>query len=110
MELTEAKKSGAVVLGVNGRVDATNAGVLEQRVLGLIDAGEKRLVIDCAELQYISSAGLRVLLVAAKRLSTGGQLALAALNHQIRDVFDIAGFSSIFQIYPTQADAVAALQ
>ena len=110
MELTEAKKSGAVVLGVSGRIDATNAGVLEHKILALIDAGEKRLVIDCAQLQYISSAGLRVLLIAAKRLSDGGKLALATLNHQIRDVFDIAGFSSIFQIYRTQDDAVAAVQ
>lgn len=110
MELTESKKGGAVVLGLNGRVDASNAAVLEQRILALIDAGEKRLVIDCAQLQYISSAGLRVLLIAAKRLSDSGQLALAALNHQIRDVFDIAGFSSIFQIYRTQDDAVAAVQ
>jgi anti-anti-sigma factor len=83
---------------------------LEQRILALIDAGEKRLVIDCAQLQYISSAGLRVLLIAAKRLSDSGKLALAALNNQIRDVFDIAGFSSIFQIYRTQDDAVAAVQ
>jgi len=110
MELTESKKGGAVVLGLSGRVDATNAGVLEQRILALIDAGEKRLVIDCAQLQYISSAGLRVLLIAAKRLSDSGKLALAALNHQIRDVFDIAGFSSIFQICRTQDDAVAAVQ
>jgi anti-anti-sigma factor len=110
MELTESKKGGAVVLGLSGRVDATNAAVLEQRILALIDAGEKRLVIDCAQLQYISSAGLRVLLIAAKRLSDGGKLALATLNSQIHDVFDIAGFSSIFQIYRTQDDAVAAVQ
>ena len=110
MELTESKRSGAVVLGVNGRIDATNAALLEQKILALIDAGEKRLVIDCAQLQYISSAGLRVLLIAAKRLSDGGKLALATLNNQIREVFDIAGFSSIFQICRTQDDAVAAVQ
>ena len=110
MDIAESRKNGAVVLGLNGRVDASNASVLEQRVLALLDAGETRLVIDCAQLQYISSAGLRVLLVAAKRLSNSGKLALAALNNQIRDVFDIAGFSSIFQICRTQDDAVAAVQ
>jgi anti-anti-sigma factor len=110
MDIAESRKNGAVVLGVNGRVDASNASVLEQRILALLDAGETRLVIDCAQLQYISSAGLRVLLVVAKRLSNSGKLALAALNNQIRDVFDIAGFSSIFQIYRTQDDAVAAVQ
>jgi anti-anti-sigma factor len=110
MDIAESRKKGAVVLGLNGRVDASNASVLEQRILALLDAGETRLVIDCAQLQYISSAGLRVLLVAAKRLSNSGKLALAALNNQIRDVFDISGFSSIFDICGTQDEAVAAVQ
>lgn len=110
MDIGEAKTNGVVVLSLNGRVDASNAATLEQKILALIAAGEKRLVIDCAQLQYMSSAGLRVLLVAAKRLSNDGKLGLAALSNQIRDVFDIAGFSSIFQIYRTQDEAVAAVQ
>ena len=110
MQITEAKKDGVVVLGLDGRVDASNAGGLEQKILALIDAGETRLVIDCAQLQYMSSAGLRVLLVAAKRLSSTGKLAIAALNPQIREVFDIAGFSSILDIYRTQDEAVDAVR
>jgi anti-anti-sigma factor len=110
MEIAEAKKNGVVVLSVDGRVDASNAATLEQKILAVIAAGENRLVIDCARLEYVSSAGLRVLLVAAKRLSSTGKLGVAALNTQIRDVFDIAGFSSIFQIYRTQDEAVAAVQ
>lgn len=110
MQITEAKKDGVVVLGLDGRVDASNAGGLEQKILALIDAGETRLVIDCAQLQYMSSAGLRVLLVAAKRLSSTGKLAIAALNTQIREVFDIAGFSSILDIYRTQDEAVDAVR
>ena len=102
MEITESRKNGAVIVGVSGRIDASNAAAFEQKLLALIGAGETRLVIDCAQLQYISSAGLRVLLVATKRLSDGGKLALASLNNQIRDVFDIAGFSSILQICRTQ--------
>jgi len=110
MDIAEAKTNGVVVLSLNGRVDASNAATLEQKILALIAAGEKRLVIDCAQLQYMSSAGLRVLLVAAKRLSSDGKLGIAALSNSIRDVFDIAGFSSIFQIYRTQEEAVAAVQ
>jgi anti-anti-sigma factor len=110
MDIAEAKTNGVVVLSLNGRVDASNAATLEQKILALIAAGERRLVIDCAQLQYMSSAGLRVLLVAAKRLSNDGKLGIAALSNQIRDVFDIAGFSSIFQIYHTQDEAVAAVQ
>lgn len=110
MEIAETKKNGVVVLSVDGRVDASNAAILEQKILAVIAAGENLLVIDCARLEYMSSAGLRVLLIAAKRLANTGKLGVASLNNQIREVFDIAGFSSIFQIYGTQDEAVAALQ
>jgi anti-anti-sigma factor len=99
-----------VVVGVRGRVDASNAATLEQRLLALIDAGERRLVLDAAQLDYMSSAGLRVLLVAAKRLAANGRLAIAALSDPIREVFDIAGFSSILTVYRTADEAVAALR
>lgn len=105
MELSEAKSNGIVVIGVKGRIDASNTGDLEHKLLDLIAAGERRLVLDLAELDYISSAGLRTLLVAAKRLGND-KLALAALKDQIREVLDIAGFSSLFQIYPTRQAAV----
>jgi anti-anti-sigma factor len=110
MQIAEAKKNGVMVVSVDGRIDASNAPTLEQKLLALIAGGEKRLVIDCTQLEYVSSAGLRVLLVAAKRLSGDGTLGLAALNKQIHEVFDIAGFSSIFQIYRTQDEAIAAVQ
>ncbi len=110
MQIAEAKKNGVMVVSVDGRMDAGNAPTLEQKVLALIAAGEKRLVIDCTQLEYVSSAGLRVLLVAAKRLSNDGRLGIAGLNNQIRDVFDVAGFSSIFQIYRTPEEAIAAVQ
>lgn len=109
MELTEAKRFDVVVLDVGGRIDATSAPALEQKLLGILDAGERRLVIDCTSLRYISSGGLRVLLMAAKRLAHGGALALAGLSAPIQEIFDVAGFSSIFRIYRTQDDAVAAV-
>src|SRR5512135_590191 len=102
MEITDSKRSGVTVLTVAGRVDASNAGVLEEKLLELIAAGEKTVVVDCAGLDYISSAGLRALLVAAKRLMpSGGKVALAALKEHIKEVFDIAGFSSIFSVHRT---------
>ncbi len=110
MEISEGKKSGVVILSVKGRLDASNAATLEQQLLALIDAGEQRLVLDGAGLDYISSAGLRVLLVAAKRLrSGGGGIALAALRDPVKEVLDIAGFSSIFKLYRTADEAVAAV-
>ncbi len=109
MEITDSKRNGIAVLTVAGRVDASNAGVLEEKLLARIAAGEKVLVVDCAQLDYISSAGLRALLVAAKRLMpSGGKVALAALKEHIKEVFDIAGFSSIFSVHRTTDEAVAA--
>jgi anti-sigma B factor antagonist len=108
MDISETKRSGAVVVSVAGRVDAGNAATLEQRLLGLIDGGERRVVVDCAGLDYISSAGLRALLVAVKRLKgTGGKMALGSLKDDIREVFDIAGFSAILSVYPSPDVALA---
>jgi anti-sigma B factor antagonist len=108
MEISEKKRSEAVIVSVSGRVDATNAPNLEQRLLGLIDGGERCLVVDCGRLDYISSAGLRALLVALKRLKTaGGKMAVGSLKDDIREVFDIAGFSSILSVYPNLEEALA---
>jgi len=111
MQTVESKNDGVVTLALTGRLDASNASALEERVLALINSGERRIVFDLAQLDYISSAGLRVLLVAAKRLGAAdGQLALAGLRDSVREVFEIAGFSSIFQILPDAQAANAALK
>jgi len=108
--ITENREKGIVVLAVAGRLDARTAAALEQRLIGMIDAGEKRFVIDCAKLDYVSSAGLRVLLIAVKRLaSVSGIIALAALQEQIEYIIDIVGFDTIFQIHSTTDEALTAL-
>jgi len=110
MEISESKRGDVVVVRVKGRLDANSAATLEQALLASIDAGTRRLVIDCEPLDYISSAGLRVLLVAAKRLrAADGVIALAALKEPIKEVLDIAGFSSIFGVHESVAAAVAAV-
>ena len=111
MELSESKRQGVIILGLKGRLDASNAASLEGKVLSLVAAGETRLVFDLAQLDYISSAGLRVLLMAAKRLMRpSGQVALAAPQEHVKEVFEIAGFSSILKIYPSRDAALVALQ
>ncbi|MCK6555564.1 STAS domain-containing protein [Candidatus Binatia bacterium] len=109
MDITESRQNGFLILTVTGRVDASNASSLEKTLLTAIDGGERRIVVDCAPLEYISSAGLRALLLAAKRVAPGGgALALAALRDEIKEVFDMAGFSAIFRVFPTTGDALAA--
>jgi anti-sigma B factor antagonist len=110
MDISDSKRHDVVIVRVQGRLDASNAAVLQDRLLGLIGAGARHLVVDCEPLEYISSAGLRVLLVAAKRIRVvGGEIGLAALRGPIKDVFDIAGFSALFPMHRGVDEAVAAV-
>jgi anti-anti-sigma factor len=107
MECLEERIEDIVILGVQGRLDSTTSPAVEERLLTLIEQGERRLVVDCAQLVYISSAGLRVFLIAAKRMKQAqGRLVLAALRPEVREVFDLTGFSTILQIHPTRTDAL----
>lgn len=100
MEISERKVSDVCVVGISGRLDSATSDSLGQRLHELIDRGERRVVIDADKLEYISSTGLRVLLVAAKRLkSADGRIVLSSLKPHILEVFEIAGFKSIFPIY-----------
>ena len=87
------------VLSPEGRLDSNNAESFEQLVIGKIDGGEIHLVIDFSGLDYISSAGLRVLLMAAKRIkANAGAMALCGLKAHIHEVFEISGFLPILTI------------
>ena len=100
MEITERKAGNVCVVGISGRLDSGTSDSLGQRLHQLIDRGERRLVIDAEKLDYISSTGLRVLLVAAKHLKAiDGRIVLSSLKPHILEVFEIAGFKSIFPIY-----------
>jgi anti-anti-sigma factor len=84
-----------VIVGVEGRLDSMTSSRLEGELLALIAKAEHRLILDCSRLVYISSAGLRAVLLAAKRLkNAGGVLVLCSLNAAVQKVFDLAGFAS----------------
>ena len=107
MEITERKAGDVCVVSISGRLDSGTSDSLGQRLHQLIDRGERRLVIDAEKLDYISSTGLRVLLVAAKHLKAiDGRIVLSSLKPHILEVFEIAGFKSIFPIYDTTDEAM----
>lgn len=107
MELVTGKQDGKNILHVKGRLDATSSPVLEKELLALIEAGEKDYIADFAGLEYISSVGLRVLLMAAKKAkSAGGKVVLCGLNEHVYEVFEIAGFTAIFPIFSQIEEAV----
>ena len=78
MEIRTADESGVTVMSVSGRLDSVTSGALETEVTNRIAAGQTRLVLDLTALDYISSAGLRVFLIAARTLRGKGALGLAA--------------------------------
>ncbi|PKM77073.1 MAG: anti-anti-sigma factor [Firmicutes bacterium HGW-Firmicutes-15] len=110
MNIKETKMEKATVLMIEGRLDSSTSGVLEKKFLAITEAGEKNFVVDFASMDYISSAGLRVLLMAAKKTKkVGGKVVLSALSANVKEVFDIAGFTSIFTISASKEEAIQSI-
>lgn len=107
LELTQTKIVNVTVVTLNGKLDSSNSEEIEKKILDIVDGGEKKLLLNLSSLIYISSAGLRVLLVLARKLKgDNGKLALCSMNQNITDVFDVAGFLPIFTIYQDQDEAL----
>ena len=108
MTIEEVEDRGVVVIAPAGRVDSTTSDELDRRLRAVLDRKAPRVVVDLGQVEYISSAGLRVLLALAKRMrEQKGALALASLGDAVRQVFELAGFLPLFTVAATRADAVA---
>ena len=109
MQISEQTRGGVLVIQASGRLDSSSAGALEAVLPARIQAHDK-VVLDLAGAPYVSSAGLRVLLIGAKAArARGHRLVLAGLSDSVREVFDISGFTSIFAIEPDLDSALAAI-
>lgn len=108
MEITTRSQHDVTLVAVAGGLDSNTSPQAQQALDGILSGGGRKLVIDFTALDYISSAGLRVLLGTAKRLSGagGGGLRIFGLNDTVREVFDISGFSTILPVFATEADAL----
>lgn len=110
MEITESQVNGVTVLALSGRLDGLTSPTLEKRIDVLLTAGTRKLVLDCAKLMYVSSAGLRVFLSSAKKFkSASGQLVFAALTPAVHEVFELSGFIGVLPVEGDAAKAVASL-
>lgn len=106
MDISTRTQNGVTLVGFAGSLDSNTSPKAQQTLDGMLAAGVRKMVVDCTALDYISSAGLRVLLGTAKRLSGGGALRLFGLNQTVREVFDISGFSTILAVFATETDAL----
>ncbi len=111
MRITQNLENGLVNVKVEGRLDATSSIEAQKELERILDADSSKMLVDLSGLEYISSAGLRVLLVVAKKMQQkGGKIVLAALTPNVKEVFEISGFSSIFKIFDTVEESTATLQ
>jgi len=113
MQLTPHAAGSSIVLSPTGRIDHTYADEFKLALdpyLRDCTAGGASLVLDFSGVSYISSIGLRALMVAIKQVKPqGGRMVLAALTPMVLEVFKISRFDMLFEIFPTRAEALAAL-
>lgn len=108
MELTQQKEGSTTIVSIKGRLDTTNYSDFDKELSALVSAGEKNILVDCVEMDYISSSGLRVFLVYLKKMKAeGGSLKLSGMQSMIKEVFTISGFTTLFSIYDTREEALA---
>lgn len=108
MELETEERGEVSVVHATGDVGAAGSGELQAALDRLIAAGRQRIVLDLAGVRYVSSAGLRVFLIVAKRLAGGGAFALCRASEPVREVLDITGFSKLIKVAASVEEAVAA--
>jgi anti-sigma B factor antagonist len=109
MQISVTESDGVQVLSFEGNLDTNTAPDAESEINALIDAGVQKLLINFEKLDYISSAGLRILLATAKKLKPGGGvLKICCLNPTVQEVFDISGFSTILSVTSSEEEALGA--
>lgn len=110
MEMTTERQDGVLSALVGGRIDGSNVVAFEEAIRGALEDSDRALIMDFEKLSYISSAGLRAVLMAAKSLwNRNAKFALCSLSDQIREVFEISGFDKIITIHPSRVEALASL-
>ncbi|NLV99214.1 MAG: STAS domain-containing protein [Clostridiaceae bacterium] len=99
MEITRIIGEDAITIAVEGRLDTVTSSQLEQEVSDLFEQEKSNIIFDFASLEYISSAGLRVLLAAQKQVNAlEAEMRIIGANDVVKEIFEITGFSDIMQI------------
>ena len=110
MDVTTERRDSVLSARVGGRIDGANAYEFEETIRGVIEESDRAVIMDFETLSYISSAGLRAVLMTAKELQKrDAAFALCSLSDQIREIFTVSGFDKIIAIYPTRVEALASL-
>lgn len=110
MNIEEHRVGNTLILDPEGRLDSISAKDFEEKVRGYIDGGEKSILLDFSMVDYISSAGLRVVLTLARhQQEKNGNLAICSLVGAVKDIFRVSGFDAIVDIYVDRESAISKL-
>ena len=111
MKITTEERAGVLVVHTEGRLDAITAGEFEKEVSTLIQKSKQNALLDFEKLDYISSAGLRAILILAKEMKVKENVfAICSLNESIKEVFGISGFDSIITLYQSVDEGLASMK
>jgi anti-anti-sigma factor len=111
VEIGERHDGNIIVLSPVGRIDNETSADFQAKLLGAVAPGGAAVLVDFSAVDYISSAGLRALMMASKQSKAAkGRLAVAALTPVVKEIFEISRFSFVVQVFDTPADALAALR
>jgi anti-sigma B factor antagonist len=109
MEIEIKSVNKIKIASIAGDLNSATAPEAENRLTSLIMGGNKKLIIDLEDLNYISSAGLRILLAANKLIKKqNGELRISSINNVVKEVFEISGFNFVFKIYSSADEALVA--
>jgi anti-sigma B factor antagonist len=109
MEVIEKRHGGVIILTLVGRLDANTSAGFREQLLNTIKAGNNNIILDCEHLDYISSAGLRIVLEASKQVKlVEGKVVLCSLQDYIKEVFEVAKFDAFLPIATTVEQALKA--
>lgn len=110
MDITIDKEGQASIVDMNGNFDIASSVPFDEQLTALIDAGEKRILLDFSHVSFIASTGLRMLLKTAQRVKDeGGLLHLCCTNETVQEVFAMTGFDTILSIFGTREQALVDL-
>jgi anti-anti-sigma factor len=110
MEIKNYTQDGHIIVGIDGSLDSNTVAAAEEKIMPLIDV-KSCMILDLSKCNYVSSAGLRLLLMVTKQLAAkGGWLTLTGVCEEVKDVMEMTGFSCFFKAFKDIPAALEALK
>jgi len=110
MDVTVEEKGEIIVMRVKGRLDAASSPQLEQTINSIIDGGHFKIVLNFSDVEYLSSAGMRLMLAISKKLQhLEGKVVACSLNDDVMEVIKMAGFNQVIEFYPSEQESLTHL-